>query len=242
MMRAIWNTLSFLAVVHLLALLMLVGWLWNSGRLNSDRVTKLRDMLSKTPAEEQAQIEKDEAAKKEADRQAQEDAERNSPSVQSADQVRLMNMIQDREAMAMRRLSDEKAMLMAQIGTAEDAVKKKDEELAANRAAWDQVTAEDRARQTDAQFQQTVKAYESIPAKQAKSMFEELIRQGQMEQAVAYLDAMNPRAASKVLKEFKTPEEIQLATKLLEDLRRFGTVSQPTQEMQNAAGNQPTGS
>ena len=37
-MRFLWNIVSFLAVVHLLALLMFVGWLWRTDRLDSQRV------------------------------------------------------------------------------------------------------------------------------------------------------------------------------------------------------------
>ena len=49
-----------------------------------------------------------------------------------------------------------------------------------------------------------------------------MVADGQLQQAVAYLDAMKPRAASKILKEFKSPSEIVLATELLEKLRTFG--------------------
>ena len=58
--------------------------------------------------------------------------------------------------------------------------------------------------------------------KQGKRMLVELVNLNQMDQAVAYLHAMNARAASKILKEFKTDPEIALATKLLERLRTFG--------------------
>jgi hypothetical protein len=75
---------------------------------------------------------------------------------------------------------------------------------------------------------QAVRQYEQVPPKQGKRMIMELVVMGQVEQAVAYLDAMNVRAAGKILKEFKTDEEIKLATELLEKLRTFG--SKPSEQ------------
>ena len=37
-MKTLWNIVSFMAVVHLLALLMFVGWLWRTERLDRGRV------------------------------------------------------------------------------------------------------------------------------------------------------------------------------------------------------------
>ena len=45
-MKTLWNIVSFLAVVHLLALVMFVGWLWKSGRLDGARIDELREMLA----------------------------------------------------------------------------------------------------------------------------------------------------------------------------------------------------
>lgn len=53
-------------------------------------------------------------------------------------------------------------------------------------------------------------------------MFELVKQPGGIDQMVAYLNAMAPRAANKILREFKTPDEVVLATELLEKLRIFG--------------------
>jgi hypothetical protein len=82
-------------------------------------------------------------------------------------------------------------------------------------------------RKVDEQFLQTVKQYEQLTPKQGKQMIVALVNQKQTDQAVAYLDAMSPRAASRILKEFKTESEIALATELLEKLRTFGVQTAP---------------
>ena len=52
-MRTLWNVISFLAVVHLLALLIVVGWLWQSGRITKERVQQTRELFALTESEAQ---------------------------------------------------------------------------------------------------------------------------------------------------------------------------------------------
>jgi len=77
-------------------------------------------------------------------------------------------------------------------------------------------------RQEDAQFQRVVRLLETIPAKQAKENLIALIEGGNTGDAVHYLDAMKQYNAAKVLREFKTDEEQQLATELLQRLKTLG--------------------
>ena len=51
-MKNLWNIISFMSVVNLIALLLFFGWLWKTDRLSMDRVQRLRDMLAETNAEE----------------------------------------------------------------------------------------------------------------------------------------------------------------------------------------------
>ena len=74
----------------------------------------------------------------------------------------------------------------------------------------------------DGQFAKVVRQLESVPPKQAKQIMLNLIGTGRADQAVAYLDAMSARPAAKLLREFKTDRETELATELLEQLRTFG--------------------
>ena len=56
-MRVLWNMLSFLAVVNLLALAMVAGWLWKTDRLDRDRLERLRALFAQTITNEQAAVE-----------------------------------------------------------------------------------------------------------------------------------------------------------------------------------------
>jgi hypothetical protein len=221
-MRSLWNIISFLAVVHLLALIMFVIWLWQSQRLTSQRIEQMRDMFSVSAVEERDAAEQ---AAQEAEALRVKDAQeqrKNDPPLDSASQVQHISTIRLQEEQARRRLDDEKEKLLRQLAQSTAQINQQQVEFERQRLAWEQSTKDDQQRKTDEQFLQTVKQYEQLPPKQGKRMLMELVNQNQMEQAVAYLHAMNARAASKILKEFKTDSEIALATKLLERLRTLG--------------------
>ena len=61
MMKALWNAIGFIAIIHLLAMGGFCYWLYNSGRLDQGRVESIRTMLSMTIEEEK--ISEDDAAK-----------------------------------------------------------------------------------------------------------------------------------------------------------------------------------
>jgi hypothetical protein len=214
---------SFLAVVHLLAVAIIVAWLWKSHRLDAARFTDIRTLIS-TPVHEarEGMI----VNLREAENQRLKEAEdvlKANPPRDSATQIQRTALVMLQEDQARRRLDDEKRMMQEQLALRTASVDDLRAEFDRERQAWENAVRSDRTQKTDEQFMQAVKQYEQSPPKQAKRMLQELVTQGQLDQAVAYLDAMNPRAASKVLKEFKTDEEIKLAAELLENLRTLGS-------------------
>ena len=75
---------------------------------------------------------------------------------------------------------------------------------------------------------------ESQQPKQAKTMIVELVGTGKMDQAVAYINAMDDRKRGKLLGAFKSPAEQKLATELLEQLRTFGRPADGSDDAGNA--------
>jgi flagellar motility protein MotE (MotC chaperone) len=68
----------------------------------------------------------------------------------------------------------------------------------------------------DKGFQDALKLYNSMPAKNVKQIFSSL----DDDTVVRFLKAMEPRTAAKTLKEFKSPEELVRAQKYMELLRQ----------------------
>jgi hypothetical protein len=240
-MRKLWNIVSFLAVVHILALLFVVIWLWQTKRLTVDRVREAKMVFAPTLPEVAAAAKKSAAAAQEEQLKEAEAAKKANPPLDSATQIQYISLVRQQEAQSRQRLNDDQKMLRQQLALTSAQIDDRQALLASQQAKLEAANRPDLQRKIDEQFMQTVKQYELAAPKQAKKMVVELINGGQQEQAVAYLKAMNPRNASKILKEFKTDSEIVMAKELLEKLRTLGleatataATSKPVQEPGNA--------
>jgi hypothetical protein len=69
---------------------------------------------------------------------------------------------------------------------------------------------------TDKGFQESLAVYDAMKSKQVKDIFLSL----EEDTVVRYLQAMDPRRVSSIIKEFKTPEELSKAQSLLEKMRK----------------------
>ncbi|MCH8164181.1 MAG: hypothetical protein IH889_01085 [Planctomycetes bacterium] len=221
-MRTAWNVFSFLAVVHLLAIAMFIGWLWHTDRLDSARLQDIQAMFAMTVPQAQAAAELA-AQEAEAQRQQQEQQfRRDHPDLSSRARLQLIAETQQEADRSMRRLDDVKKQLVQQLAIAAQQADELQAQVDAERRSWLQSIEAERKRRADTQFTKAVKLLEALPPKLAKTKIVELVDSGKISQAVAYLNEMNQRAAGKLLAQFKTDEENRLATELLERLRTFG--------------------
>ncbi len=227
-MKSLWSVVSFLAVVHLLALLLFLGWMYGTDRLSIERMQEVRELFAMTITDEKMQQEDEERVVEE-----NQESESSMFQMSSTRQIEMLTDVQRQELMATQRMKDESDMHSRQFSLLNQKIALERKEFEEERSRWEEATEADRERKTNEQFAQTVSQYESLPAKQGKQVLIELINSGNREQAIAYLDAMKPRASSKILKEFKSPEEIILAAELLEELRIFGLGTVDSQESSN---------
>jgi flagellar motility protein MotE (MotC chaperone) len=72
-------------------------------------------------------------------------------------------------------------------------------------------------------FQESLELYNAMPAKQVKAIFMSLSDDTVMQ----YLQAMEPRTAAKIIKEYKLPEETARIQKVLEKIRQSQPVDAP---------------
>ena len=233
-MKTVWNILSFLAVVHLLALAMFVAWLWHSDRLDGDRVQQVREMFSMTIpnariAAKQAQVRTEAELEQRRDQAFGED-----PPFSSAATIEIGSQVTRHTDQEIRRLEDSKKRQLAQLAEAQRVSEEREAESKARVEAWEKAVAADKKRQEDEQFAKAVKLLESQQPKQGKTIIVELVGTGKMDQAVAYINAMDDRKRGKLLGAFKTPVEQKLATELLEQLRTFGQPADGPDDASNA--------
>ena len=130
--------------------------------------------------------------------------------------------------------------LRKQLRLAKQLLAKQHDELTAQRESFKQAVAREAKLKDDQDFQQTVKVYQQLKAKQVKQIFQQLLNQDRGDQVVEYLAAMQIRKAAAVIREFKSPAEVVQAADLLQSLRErgldfsmedLGTVNQAQQSL-----------
>lgn len=225
MIRVLWNVFVIFLFLHLLALVAFAGWLRTSGRLDRARLKQVVAMFEPTIAAEQMRLEDEE---QEAQRQEQKDKElallkesANSPT--TVDQ----RLRQGREgnALALQKLEFTKlavASLLKNSQNVKSEVASQRALLAKERETFEKSMDKRLKLLKDENFQQVIGLYESLKPDQVKSIFLQLIGQGKEEQVIEYLAAMAQRKSAKVLSAFESPEDLIVATRLIQGLRKRG--------------------
>ena len=224
-MKTIWTIICILLLINALLLGAGVGWLHNSGRLNQERIDRIRDMLTLTIEQEEKQAQLAVELEEKTRQQAMDIARLESVSdgpVTLADRLHMELQGDELAAQRVERMKRDIADLRRQLRLAQELLAKKHQAMESQQQAFDDAVQRQTNLQEDKDFQQTVRMYEQLKAKQTKQMFQELVGQGKARQVVDYLAAMQLRKAAAVLKEFKSPDEVVQATDLLQRLRERG--------------------
>ncbi|HUB26061.1 MAG TPA: hypothetical protein VL992_11580, partial [Tepidisphaeraceae bacterium] len=195
--------------INFLAVVGGVGYLWRSGHLDRDRITAIKALLY-PPATQPTQsgpatqptLSLDDLVRKAAGRPAEDQVEFLQRSfdarVAELDLRQRQLTDQQREVdLARQKLSDERSTL---------------EKEKADLAAQQQAAAQEAG---DTGFQDSLQLYVAMPPAKVKDIFMTL-EDGVV---VKYLEAMDPSKAGKVVKEFKTPDEMNRIQKILEKMR-----------------------
>jgi hypothetical protein len=217
-MKKLLNIVVLIAAMNFVAVAGAVGYLLASGRLSSENTGKISEILFPPPtsqpstrpatqpvAEPRPLMRLEELLAKKAGRPATEQVEF------------IRNAFDERMAQLDRRHRE--------VEDLQRTVEAAREQLAIDRAALDirqksldAKQAEAIRQEQDAGFQAELKLYASMPAAQVKSVMMGLDES----LAAKYLQAMSPRTAAKILREFKTPDERSRRDMILERIRTAG--------------------
>ena len=218
-MRTIWNALSFMAVANMVAILGFVGWLVAGGRVDRERVHKVRAVFVETVAEERSRVEQEEAARLAAEANAKA---REGAPIPVADAMDMRVQRNADEEQRLERLRKEVRMLQEAIARDQ---RKIDADIAAleqRERAFNALRDEIKKTEGDKQFKKVVAALEGMEAADATTMLTELLGRGQESQAVSYLNAMQDRKRTAILNELVATGQAGVAADLLERLRMRG--------------------
>jgi hypothetical protein len=212
-MKRIFSVITLTLAMNFLAVAAGVGWLYQSGALNRDRVMAIKEILFPKPVEPapatqpaddpttQPTLKLDELLAKAAGRSASAQVEfiKNAFDAQQ--------LVLDRR---WRELNDlQQSVDLAKAQTARDRAALDAEKKALN-------SREQQATRlaSDKGFQDSLALYNTMTPRQVKTVFMTLDDQT----ILKYLQAMQPRTAAKIVKEFKTPEETDRIQKIFKEL------------------------
>lgn len=220
MIKSAWIIASTIALANMVAFAGFAAWLGATQRLDFARIANIRTMLAEPIPIERARKDAESAARAEAEVAAAEAARANMPSLTAGEALGITRELEERHRQIVDRLRREVADLQRALVLEREALDREWQTMRDERAAFERMRAEIASLEGSEQFERTVRLYESLRAAQARQMMQELIDSGEIEQVVAYINAMQVRSASKILTEFG--DDPPLAADLLERLRTRG--------------------
>jgi flagellar motility protein MotE (MotC chaperone) len=219
-MKKLWNVFVLTLAVNFLAVAVGVGYLYNDGRLDRKRLDAIKAVLYPPPATQPAASQPADEGRPEPVLNLGELLEQKS-GLTVSEQLSFLQQTFDARMAELDRRQRELADLQRQV------------DMANSTLARDRAALEDEKRQLaereqlaarlagDKGFQDSLKLYQSMPAKQAKQAFMTM----DDETVKRYLQAMEPRGAAKIVREFKTPDELQRIQRVIDQMR--GPATQP---------------
>ena len=218
-MRSLWIIITTIALANFLAVVALVGWLAGTGRLSNERVNAVREMFSTTVEQEDAAKKLEEAQRVQDEAAAAQEAFMREPPTPAEGEVADQQAVSNAAQQDLSRLTREAEDLRRTFARELAQIERAREQLRQERADFDALRARLAALEGSEQFEKAVALYQQIKPQQAKAMLQTLIDQGEMEQVVSYLNAMQVRTATKIIAEFDDPV---MAATLLERVRTRG--------------------
>ncbi len=214
-MKKILNVLALTLAINFLIVAGFVAWLSHDGHLDRARITAIKGILFPPPPPEapatqpvtdqmaEPTMKLEELLAKTAGRPAVEQLEYIRKSFDS-------QMAQlDRAHRELLDLNQQVEQARAKLNDERKALDDKEKKLA-DREQQSQRLASDQG------FQNSLSLYETLPAKQVKTIFMGL----EDTTVIQYLQAMESRTAAKITREFKSPEESERLKRLLERMRQ----------------------
>jgi hypothetical protein len=218
-MKKILSVFAWTLALNFLALAGGIVILYRAGNLDREKVRQIKELVfapATQPTEDNAAAPRDPATQPTL---KLEEMLSKVSGRSASEQVEFMQRTFDAQMAVLDRRFQE---LQSQRKTVEEARAQIDQERKVLGAGQQKLAAAQQAEKKlaeDKGFQDTLALYTTMPAKQVKSIFMGLTD----DTMIQYLRAMEPRTATKITKEFKTPEEVTRIGAVMEKMRQTQT-------------------
>ncbi len=219
-MKKLIKALLVVAVLNLIAVLLGVGWVFASGRVDTQRVTEVVDMFSETTTARDQRIKSEEAQAAAELAEQEKDLPKLAMNSDELNDVRLQLTQIDRARLE---------RMQREINDLQNTLKRERALLASERTDFEEERSEfkamrERLKEIEGsdQFNKSLTVLKNMRPRDAKEMLSVLIDDGKWEQVVSYLSALGGGITTEVLAEFIKADEAELAAGLLESIRMRG--------------------
>jgi flagellar motility protein MotE (MotC chaperone) len=215
--KKIFSILVLTLAVNFLALAGGIGYLYGTKKLDKDKVHAIRDIVFPTtaPSDADATTQPSDGGPTTRSTFGLDEVLATHAGMPAAEQVQLVHRTADFRVADLERRQSELNALHDLVKNAETKLKSEREAFEAQRKALETREQEATRLASDKGFQDALKLYGTMKPKQIKDVFVGLSD----EVVVRYMRAMEPRQVSKILKEFKTPAELERVKVLMEQVR-----------------------
>jgi flagellar motility protein MotE (MotC chaperone) len=208
------SVISLTLAMNFLLLAGGAGWLVKTGHLDRDRLKEVKKILFPPPEPPPA----DSTASTDATTQPSARLDQllaKASGRTGGEQVEFIQQTFDAQSAQLDRRERELNDLQRQVDLAKGQMSRDRAKLEQDRTDLTARQQQDTKEASDKGFQDSLQLYSSMPAKNVKAIFlslsDDVVQQ--------YLEAMPPRTAAKIIKEYKTPEELDRIQKVLERMR-----------------------
>jgi hypothetical protein len=212
-MKKLATVLMVTLALNFLALASGAGWLYKQGKLDKEKVLAIKEILFPKPVDEPTTQPSEQPTTQPIMRLDELLAKATGRS--ASEQVEFIQHAFDTQMAMLDRRQTELLDLQRQVDLSKAQMTKDRAALDQNKKSLEAQQQQATRLASDKGFQDSLALYNSMPARQVKTVFMGLDDQTVMN----YLEAMQPRNAAKIIKEFKSPDETQRIEKILEQMR-----------------------
>lgn len=215
-MNKLWNVLVLTLAMNFLFAAGGIGYLFQSGKLDKAKLTEIRKIVL-APATQPATTDAAARPKAPATQPTMQLDEllANRVGASTGEQAEFLQHTFDAQRAQLDQRERQINNLLAQAESARQELERQRETL--NSGRKDLLAKQEEATRLagDKGFQDSLQLYSAMPARQAKQVFMTLDDQTVMQ----YLQAMQPRAATRIIKEFKAADELERIKRIMEQMR-----------------------
>lgn len=214
-MKKLFNALAWMFALNFLGVVGMVGWLYSGGRLDREHVTALKQVLFPSTAPATQPTTAPAVAAVPLGSKKLEQLLASKTHLQTSEQMTYLQGAFDSQKAELDRKERDAKDLIDQARREQETISRERTALAEAQKKLDADRQEQTKLDHDKGFQESLQRYQAMSTKQVKEIFMKL----DDDIAERYLEAMPERTAARIMKEFKSPEELARVQKIMEKMR-----------------------